>query len=496
MIPHRHRGEARHLLADEIDAAGGQRRLQRQLVVRWERRADHGLLAQEAGDVDTEGAGNREVVESLDRFALLARLTAPPGRDVRQLERLAQQALGEHRQKTHQRAGFHHAGAERVADDDLSGPHRLDQPRYPDAGAAEKFERVGRIGIDAPPDDVGALEPGDGAHVDLPRAHGQIAAFDQEETEIAGEIGLFEIGLAMGAGGQEADARVDALGLARHAGAELLEEARQPLDVDRLVEVGEGAGEGEAVLQRIARARGGLRAVAQHPPSPVGAAADVGGIEVEIAPAHRPQPAERMQEIAASRHGGRGQMAVAHHIAGAVDVGEHGLDQPRPLGHAARDLRPFRLVDQQRDVAERPRARVPVAIGAVGDARLAHVAIGEIEPAVEFVAAQLQESAEERQPVRARTALRIDEFVWSTRKRLVSLDQSIEPAVACRFSDPAGQGHDSRHRPAGRRMSSVSGNSPVRSSGGMSMTPPVWPMSWKRASRRASASNALTGKVT
>jgi hypothetical protein len=48
----------------------------------------------------------------------------------------------------------------------------------------------------------------------------------------------------------------------------------------------------------------------------------------------------------------------------------------------------------------------------------------------------------------------------------------------------------------GRRRSSVSGNSAEFSSGGTSNAPGVWPWSWKRARRRASASKLLTGKVS
>ena len=61
---------------------------------------------------------------------------------------------------------------------------------------------------------VGALQAGDGAHMDAPVAHREVVALDQQEAEIAREIGLLEIGLAVGAGRQQADARLAALGRA------------------------------------------------------------------------------------------------------------------------------------------------------------------------------------------------------------------------------------------------------------------------------------------
>ena len=52
-----------------------------------------------------------------------------------------------------------------------------------------------------------------------------------------------------------------------------------------------------------------------------------------------------------------------------------------------------------------------------------------------------------------------------------------------------------RHLQGLRRRSSVNGWSGLRGSGATSSRPGVWPMRKKRASRRASASYALTGKV-
>ena len=74
------------------------------------------------------------------------------------------------------------------------------RPATPSCELRVEFERIGEIAVDAPPDHVGALEAGDGAHMDLAVAHGEVAAFDQNEAEIAGEIGLFEIGFAEGPG--------------------------------------------------------------------------------------------------------------------------------------------------------------------------------------------------------------------------------------------------------------------------------------------------------
>ena len=85
------------------------------------------------------------------------------------------------------------------------------RPGTPMLRGRVEFERIAPVGVDMAPEHVGALEAGDGAHEDMAVARDEIAALDQQEAEIAGEIGLFEIGLAPGAGRQNADARLRAL---------------------------------------------------------------------------------------------------------------------------------------------------------------------------------------------------------------------------------------------------------------------------------------------
>ena len=146
----------------------------------------------------------------------------------------------EARQKAHHHRGFEHAGAERVGEHDAALAQSLHHARHAEPRAGVEFERIGVIRIDAPPDHVGALQSGDRAHMDFAVAHGQIAALDKQKAEIAGEIGLFEIGLVVGAGRQQADARI---GVTRHRGqaaAESLEEGREPLDIHVAVKRREG----------------------------------------------------------------------------------------------------------------------------------------------------------------------------------------------------------------------------------------------------------------
>ena len=117
-------------------------------------------------------------------------------------------------------------------------------------------------------------------------AHHEVAALDEQEAEIAREIGLLEIGRAPRARRQDADARFAALAARLQAGAQFGEERRQALDVHVAVDGREGLRDDEPVLERVAGAGRRLRAVAEHPPAAVRPAADVGGVEPQ--PACRP----------------------------------------------------------------------------------------------------------------------------------------------------------------------------------------------------------------
>ncbi len=117
-----------------------------------------------------------------------------------------------------------------------------------------ELERIERVGIDPAQQHVEPLQAGDGADVDTVVADGEIVALDQQEAEIARQRCVLEIGLAEAARREHADARLVAIGARAQAVAKRLEERRDARHVHRLVEIGEGAREHQAVLQRIARA--------------------------------------------------------------------------------------------------------------------------------------------------------------------------------------------------------------------------------------------------
>ncbi len=158
---------------------------------------------------------------------------------------------------------------------------RLDHAGGADAAVVAQFERIGERGIEAAPQHADRLEAGDGAHHDLAVLDGEVFAFEQHEAEIAGDIGVLEIGFVELAGREDADPAAIATALLEQRIAEGAEEAGEAVHVHLGIDIGEGAGGGDAVFQRKAGAGGRLGAVAQHPPIAIGAAAELEGAEMQ-----------------------------------------------------------------------------------------------------------------------------------------------------------------------------------------------------------------------
>ena len=117
---------------------------------------------------------------------------------------------------------------------------------------AAEIERVREVAVHAAPNDVRALEPRDGAHIEAAFPHQEVIALDQEEAEVAREIGLLEIGFAQGPWRQKADTWFGARCRVAQPGTERLEESSETLDIHFVVEKRQGARKHETVLERVA----------------------------------------------------------------------------------------------------------------------------------------------------------------------------------------------------------------------------------------------------
>ncbi len=164
-----------------------------------------------------------------------------------------------------------------------------------------------------------------------------------------------------------------------------------------------------------------LRAVAEHPPPPIGSAPDVHRIKIEPASAGRRDPAHRQEKVRRSGDGCRRQDAIGDQTAFAIEIGEDSLGKLRALHDAGCNRLPFGFGNEQREPTQRPGALVGLAEHAIGHAHVADVAVGGREALVDLLLAESCQRIEELQPVRTRRARRI---------RPVGIHQECRPSVA------------------------------------------------------------------
>ena len=187
------------------------------------------------------------------------------------------------------------------------------------------------------------------------------------------------------------------------------------------VDVGQRARGGDAVLQRKAGARRRLRAVAQHPPFAVRAAAELEGAEMQEMPARRLHADHRPQKFRAGGDQARRQQPVGDQAVFPIDVGDDRLEQLGALDQAGGDRLPFALVDQQRHMRQRPGALggAGLVVDAVVDAGIAQILVGAGEAARQLLGAQRIERVDERLPDRAQCAAGVDHLVGDAVERAV-----------------------------------------------------------------------------
>ena len=251
-------------------------------------------------------------------------------------------------------------------------------------------------------------------------AHRQIAAFDQQKPEVAGEVGLLEIGFVKRARRQQADTRVRTLRHRGEAEPECLEERREPLDIHIAVKGWESAGQDKPVGERVAGTRRRLRTVAKDPPAAIRPAPDIGGVNMQEFAARRFHAMQWVQKLGAAGDSGGGQVARGDQPALAVNIGQNQLQEPRALFDALRDLAPFAGLDEKRHMRERPGAFAGIPIGAIGHARVANMPVRRGEALADIVGAKIHQRGEKPQPMRAGAPVRADEFIRDTRQRLVT----------------------------------------------------------------------------
>ena len=466
----------------------------------------HALALRER--LDDDGAFARRTLERLDDEPLRVapcvverrRLAEPPGGHRRQQQLFAEELAAQLGQIAEQRARLEHAGAERIGEQHVAAPRAVGEAGDAERGVGAQLERVAVVVVLAANDGVHALEAADRLEPDAVVAHGEVASFHQREAEVARQQRMFEVGLVVGPRREQHDARRAALTRRTRCPvaqrrAQGVEECGQVLHRQLAEHLREHARDDEPVLERVARTRRSLRAVAHHPPPAVGRAREVGGVLQQVAATGGLEPFGRREEAAVAEDHRRRDESAFHQRLRAIEIAEHAVEQVGPLLDAGRDAFPLVGGQQERDRIDLPRPLGTGRIGihVVGDAELADLPLGERERVADFAFAALGKRAREGIPVGARLARSSEQLVVAVLRRRVAREQLIEHGAAGHVAWSVERGGAAQA--TARRRSRVNGKSGFSRSAGIVIVPGVWPVRKNRARRRASASSALTGKV-
>ena len=336
------------------------------------------------------------------------RIAAPPRGDVGHQQGRPHQIGRQLGQERHQRPGFQHARPQRIHHRQPARPQGRHQPRRAQARGMVQLHRVGIAAVQAPPQHLDRAQARHGAHHQAPGLHGQILALHQGDAQVTRQPGMFEIGLVQRPRRQDGNAGVTILALGQQRIAEGAKEPGQAVDVFIGIKPGKGARGGDPVFQRIACTRRRLRAVGQHPPVAIGAAAQLEGQEMQVMPRPRRDPHHGPQPFGVARHQRRRQAPGFDQPARAVKIGHHRFQQVGALHQRGRQAVPVVLPDQNRQMAQRPGpfGGPAAAILAIEHAAVGHVLIRPRHAQRQLVGRQPVQMPRQPSPKRAQGAVR------------------------------------------------------------------------------------------
>ena len=210
------------------------------------------------------------------------------------------------------------------------------------------------------------------AHVDVLVAHEEIAALDDLDAHLAGEVGVLEVGGVVGAGGQQHDRRFGHAGgccVVEHFeqfGRIILHRAHAA----GLEDLGEGAFQGAAVLQHITDPGGAAGVVLEHKVVTLGVADDVGAADMDVDVARHLHVYELAPEMFRRHHVVGRDGAVVEDVLLVVDVVQKEVQRGDALHESRLDPVPFVGRDDARHQIEGkdPLGTLRIAIDVEGHA--------------------------------------------------------------------------------------------------------------------------------
>ncbi len=213
-------------------------------------------------------------------------------------------------------------------------------PGMPEHAVGAQVDRVEEVVVDAPVDDVHGLRARRRAHPDGVVAAVEVATLDELDAHVPGQEGVLVVGGVVHAGSEHDDGRVP--DVRRGRGPQRVEEPLGVLVHRPHAVVGEHLGEhvrqGAAVLEHVRDAGRVAQVVLEDAELArlVADEVDAGDVDAHVVGG---LDAPRLTvEVGGRRDEAARDEAVREHLAGAVDVGQEGLERVQPLDDAGLDV--------------------------------------------------------------------------------------------------------------------------------------------------------------
>jgi hypothetical protein len=281
------------------------------------------------------------------------------------------------------------SGAEGVGESDVAGAIGVEEAGDAEDGVAAEGEWVDEVVVDAAVDDVDAAQTGSRAHVDDVVVGDEIAAFDQLDSHLAGEIGVFVVGGVEDAGREQDDVRFgSAFGGERAQGSE--QQLRVLLDGTNVVaaeELGKDALHDAAIGEHVTYAGGNAEIVLEDDELAVLEADEIGSADGDVDVARDLKPDHLTAEVLAGVDEVAGNDAVSEDASFVVDVLEEEVERGDALGETALDRLPFGAGDDARDeiVGEDLFGAFVASVDGEGDALIEEAEVSGLLAAAQLV---------------------------------------------------------------------------------------------------------------
>ena len=248
-------------------------------------------------------------------------------------------------------------------------------------------------------------------------AHRQILPLDHRKAQIARQISVFKIGFVVRPWRQQHDMRTFA-GIGRRPVFEtflhLPEKRSEMLRLHVAEQFRKHARHDHPVFQRVTRAGRRLRAVGNHPPTPIRRTRQIDGVMMQKHLARRTHPDGRPEKTMLSIYQRWRQQPLGKQFLRPVQIREDGIQQAGALRHRLRQALPLIGRQNQRQRVKRPGTVVPlmtIGINIVGNAVFLNGAIDEFQPLAHRIRRDAIQMDKQVAPMRAHPPIGIQHLV-------------------------------------------------------------------------------------